>query len=154
SLARQAEPVVESPAVEPPAPEVGDDGGSSVLSWSSAAIEAAVAQLPATRASAPERPEGPGGLVWLGAAVIAGGLAATGLLAAGQAWRILRFRRRLRMAVPAPDDLVAEAERVSGQLGGRVPELLVVPELGSPMLWCLGRPKLLLPAPLVKAIDR
>ena len=85
--------------------------------------------------------------------MIVGWLFVTGLLAAGQAWRILRFRRRLRLAVPAPDDLVEEAERIAGQLGGRVPELLVVPELGTPMLWCLGRPKLLLPAPLVKSLD-
>ena len=41
-------------------------------------------------------------------------LVVTGLLGAGQAWRILRFRRRLRLAVPAPDDLVAEAERIAG----------------------------------------
>src|SRR5262249_34952174 len=38
---------------------------------------------------------------WVGIeqALIAGWLVATGLLAAGQGWRILRFRRRLRMAV-------------------------------------------------------
>ena len=32
------------------------------------------------------------------------------------------------------------------------PELLVVSELGTPMLWCLGRPQLLLPARLVKTL--
>ena len=73
---------------------------------------------------------------------------------AGQAWRIRRFCRRLRLAIPAPDDLVAEAERIAGSIGVRAPELLVVPELGTPMLWCLGRPRLLLPAPLIKTLDR
>ncbi len=81
-------------------------------------------------------------------------MAATGLLAAGQIGRILRFRRRLRLAVTAPDDLVEEAARIAERIGGRVPELLVVPDLGTPLLWCLGRPKLLLPAHLVKTIDR
>ena len=51
-------------------------------------------------------------------------LVVTGLLGAGQAWRILRFRRRLRLAVPAPDDLVAEAERIAAAVrrpGSRAP---------------------------------
>src|SRR4029079_11269614 len=51
-----------------------------------------------------------------------------------------------------PDVLVEEAEEIGRQLEVRVPELLVVPALGTPMLWCLGRPKLLLPAPLVKTL--
>jgi beta-lactamase regulating signal transducer with metallopeptidase domain len=85
--------------------------------------------------------------------VIVAWMLVTGLLAAGQAWCILRFRRRLRLAVPAPDDLVAEAHHIAAQFGARAPEILVVPELGTPMLWCLGRPRLLLPAPLVKTLD-
>ena len=76
-----------------------------------------------------------------------GWLFLTVLLGVGQAWRIIRFRGRLRAAVPAPEDLVEEAERIGRCLGVRVPELLVVPDLGTPLLWCLGRPKLLLPAP-------
>ena len=55
--------------------------------------------------------------------------------------------------MPAPDDLVEEAERIGRCLGVRAPELLVVPDLGTPLLWCLGRPKLLLPAQLVKTLD-
>ena len=82
-----------------------------------------------------------------------GWLFLTVLLGVGQASRIIRFRGRLRAAVPAPDDLVEEAERIGRCLGVRVPELLVVPDLGTPLLWCLGRPKLLLPAQLVKTLD-
>ena len=38
-------------------------------------------------------------------------------------------------------------------MAGRArPELLVVPDLGTPMLWCLGRPQLLLPGRLVKTL--
>ena len=71
-----------------------------------------------------------------------------------QADRVNRFRRRLREAVPAPDDLIDEATRLGERLGVRVPELLVVPDLGTPLLWCLGRPRLLLPARLVKTLPR
>ncbi len=74
------------------------------------------------------------------------------ILGIGQACRIIRFRRLLRGAVPAPDDLVEEAEQIGWRLGVPVPELLVVPDLGTPLLWCLGRPQLLLPGRLVKTL--
>ena len=70
-----------------------------------------------------------------------------------QASRIVAFGRRLRDAVPAPTWLVEEAQQLGEQLEVRVPELLVVPGLGTPMLWCLGRPKLLLPGHLIKSIE-
>jgi hypothetical protein len=54
--------------------------------------------------------------------------------------------------VPAPDNLVEETERIARWLGVRMPELLVVPDLATPMLWCLGRPQLLLPGKLVRAL--
>jgi BlaR1 peptidase M56 len=47
---------------------------------------------------------------------------------------------------------VNELEWISEQLGTRAPEVLVLPDLGTPMLWCLGRPRLLLPARLVKSL--
>jgi beta-lactamase regulating signal transducer with metallopeptidase domain len=74
-------------------------------------------------------------------------------LAAGQLVRIVQFRRQLRDAVPAPAWLVGEAEWAGRQLGVRVPEALVVPGIGTPLLWCLGRPKLLLPAGLIETLD-
>ena len=74
------------------------------------------------------------------------------MLGIGQAMRIIRFRRLLRGAVPAPDDLIEEAEQIGWRLGVPVPELLVVPDLGTPLLWCLGRPQLLLPGRLVKTL--
>jgi beta-lactamase regulating signal transducer with metallopeptidase domain len=88
--------------------------------------------------------------------LVSGWLVISVILGIGQASRIIRFSRRLRGAVPAPDDLVEEAERIGRRLGVSVPELLVVPDLGTPLLWCLGRPQLLLPARLVKtlAFDR
>ncbi len=70
-----------------------------------------------------------------------------------QGTRIVAFRKRLLDAVPAPSWLVAEAEQLAERLQVRVPELLVIAGLGTPMLWCLGRPKLLLPAHLLKSIE-
>jgi len=81
--------------------------------------------------------------VWLAMSVV---------LAIGQSIRIIRFQRRLHEAVPAPDGLVDEAERIGRWLGVPVPELLVVSDLGTPLLWCLGRPQLLLPGRLVKTL--
>ena len=82
-----------------------------------------------------------------------GWLFLTVLLAVGQAFRVSQFRGRLRAAVPAPEFLVDEAERIGRCLGVRVPELLIVPDLHTPLVWCLNRPKLLLPAILVKTLD-
>jgi len=75
------------------------------------------------------------------------------IVGAAQAIRIIRFRRQLNGAVPAPDNLIEETEAISQRLGLRAPELLVVPNLVTPMLWCLGRPKLLLPGRLVKSVS-
>jgi bla regulator protein blaR1 len=71
---------------------------------------------------------------------------------AAQTIRIIRFRRLLEGALPAPDDLIEEAQRISLRLGVRRPELLVVPNLVTPMLWCLGRSKLLLPERLLESL--
>jgi beta-lactamase regulating signal transducer with metallopeptidase domain len=73
-------------------------------------------------------------------------------IAIGQALRIVRFRRRLRGAALAPDFLADEALRIGLWLGVDVPDLYVVDDLGTPLLWCLGRPKLLLPTRLVKTL--
>lgn len=59
--------------------------------------------------------------------------------------RIARFRRTLSKAVPAPGWLVDEVASVAGRLGVRPPRVLIVPQCGSPLLWCLGTPRLILP---------
>ncbi len=75
------------------------------------------------------------------------------IVGAAQAIRIIRFRSLFKGAMPPHDDLIQETERISRRLGLRAPELLVVPNLVTPMLWCLGRPKLLLPGRLVKSFS-
>ena len=52
----------------------------------------------------------------------------------------------------APDVLVDEAYRIGHWLGVAVPDLHVIDDLGTPLIWCLGRPKLLLPTRLVKTL--
>jgi bla regulator protein BlaR1 len=77
---------------------------------------------------------------------------ASAALALWHLGRVACFRRRLGWALSAPDWLVEQALCVAQRLGVRAPEILVVPGLTTPMLWFLGRPKLLVPAGLVKTL--
>jgi len=107
------------------------------------------AMAPASVASGPTFwPSSEAFLRWIMAAWVA----VSGVLALGQAIRIIKFRRRLRGALPAPDHLIDEAIRIGQWLDVSVPDLRVVEDLGTPLLWCLGRPQLLLPARLVKTL--
>jgi beta-lactamase regulating signal transducer with metallopeptidase domain len=80
------------------------------------------------------------------------GISAT--IAMWQIARIVRFQRRLAWVIPAPEWLVQEVRDVSVQLGVRAPEILVLPDVAPPMLWFLGRTKLLVPGRLVTNVDR
>jgi beta-lactamase regulating signal transducer with metallopeptidase domain len=86
---------------------------------------------------------------WLIAVWFAGGVA-VGLL---HMIRVLRFQRRLSYAVPAPNWLVDETVSMAMRLGVGVPEVLGVADLGSPMIWCFGSPKLLIPSRLLKSLS-
>jgi beta-lactamase regulating signal transducer with metallopeptidase domain len=79
------------------------------------------------------------------------GISAT--IAVWQIGRIVRFQRSLSWVIPAPEWLVQEVRNLSVQLGVRAPEILVLPDLAPPMLWFLGRAKLLLPGRLVSNAD-
>jgi beta-lactamase regulating signal transducer with metallopeptidase domain len=70
-----------------------------------------------------------------------------------QARGISRFRRLLLDATPAPAWLSEEAELIGRHLSVRVPPILVVPRLGTPVLWCLGRPVLLVPDKLLQTLE-
>jgi beta-lactamase regulating signal transducer with metallopeptidase domain len=132
-----------------------DDTPSPVLLASSEAIadepERQVTQTPASPRTWTLRSSLPASdvlarwtvLTWLAVSVVLG---------VGQAIRIIQFRRRLRQAMPAPDNLVEEAGHIGRCLDVSVPTMLVVPDLGTPLLWCLGQPLLLLPEALVKTL--
>ncbi len=69
--------------------------------------------------------------------------------------RIARFGRVLRHAHPAPPELVERARRLAGQLGlRRLPSLWLVPGPIAPLVWALGRPRLVLPAQLFERITQ
>ncbi len=107
--------------------------------------------LPRAESASVEEP--PSESTWWPRGLVFAWLTLSLLVGLGQLSRIIRFHRRLRSAVPAPNDLVEEAQRIGQRLGVRTPEVLVVSDLGTPLLWCLGRPRLLLPAALVKSLD-
>jgi beta-lactamase regulating signal transducer with metallopeptidase domain len=91
-------------------------------------------------------------ILWQGLFGLWLGISAT--IALWQIRRIVRFHRRLSWVIPAPEWLVQEVRDLSGQLGVRAPEILVLPDLAPPMLWFLGRAKLIVPGRLVSNADR
>jgi len=81
-------------------------------------------------------------------------VAGTALLVLVAALRVLRFRRRLSQALPAPGSVMRVVETACQQIGlRRVPETLMVDGRLSPMIWCGPRPRLILPAPLWSQLD-
>jgi len=86
---------------------------------------------------------------WIALAWVCGTVA----LGVQQGRRVCRFRRLLIDATPAPGWLVEEATQLGRRLAVRVPSILVVPGLGTPVLWCLSRPVLLVPAKLLGTLE-
>ena len=81
------------------------------------------------------------------------GLVATLVILMCQGSRLVRFQFRLARSWPAPSWVLDEVRELSAAFRVRPPEALVMPGIGSPLLWCLGRPKLLLPPSLLKDLD-
>jgi len=86
---------------------------------------------------------------WVAMAWLCGSI----VIAIEQGRRVCRFRRLLIEATPAPGWLVEEAGQIGLRLGVRVPSILIVPGLGTPVLWCLGRPILLVPTKLLETLE-
>lgn len=81
-------------------------------------------------------------------------VAGTALLILVTTLRVLRFRRRLSQALPAPGSVMRVVESACQQIGlRRVPETLMIDGRFSPMIWCGPRPRLILPAPLWSQLD-
>ena len=94
------------------------------------------------------RPDFPSPVAWLVSAWLVGSV----LFGADQVRRIVRFRRRLRGARPAPAWLVDEAEAIGRRMSVALPPIRVVDGLDAPLLWCLGRPVLFVPAGLLESL--
>jgi bla regulator protein blaR1 len=73
------------------------------------------------------------------------------LLAAGRVWR---FHLLLRHAQRAPEDLEARVRRLANRLElPRCPDVWLLPGALAPMIWAVGRARLLLPAGLLPRLD-
>ena len=85
-------------------------------------------------------------LLWLGGAAVCGLIAVT---------RIVRFERRLRDTLPAPERLERLTREIAGKIGvRRVPDVRYVERADVPMLWCAGcRPTIVLPMRLFRQLD-
>ena len=66
--------------------------------------------------------------------------------------RILRFHRLTKDAEPAPEWLIEEASKIAAYVGVCLPPIHVSARLTTPLLWCFGRPVLLLPVKLVDSL--
>jgi hypothetical protein len=63
--------------------------------------------------------------------------------------RVERFRRRVAAGAAAPAWLGDEVRELAARLGVRPPSVRVLADLASPVVWGLGRPRLLWPAALL-----
>jgi len=73
---------------------------------------------------------------------------------AGTAVAVRRFNRLLRFAQPAPAALQQEVRYLADRLGlANAPRLWLIPGAVSPMLWAVGRARLLFPAELLGRLD-
>ena len=82
----------------------------------------------------------------LGGSLIALLAMLSGYLFAGRIARFHRAVKRAPLAVDCDPALQAAVQRVADRLGVRPPEVRVVPGIGSPAVWCLGRARMLWPA--------
>jgi beta-lactamase regulating signal transducer with metallopeptidase domain len=108
-----------------------------------------VAPLPPASRAEPEPALGIPSMPWPATLVLVW-LAGSALWLGITVRRVCRFRRSLRCAVSAPDDLRAEVRSVARLLGlSRCPAVWLVPGRVSPLVWTLGgRPSLFLPTAL------
>jgi beta-lactamase regulating signal transducer with metallopeptidase domain len=103
----------------------------------------------------PELVEGARGGGWKDrASLLAAAWLACGLFLAGRELvRARRLGRLLACARPASAELAAAVRELAGGLGVRPPRVLVLPALGSPMVWAWGPARLLWPAGLEEGLS-
>lgn len=146
--ARPAAPVLPLETTEPPRPQVGSASshppggrgpsslppGGGGFGWGVWALRSCPGPL--WRAAVIFWPVG--SLLWL---------AWTGL-------QVRRFHRLQRRALPAHPALQARAQRLARRMGlARCPDVRTLPGAISPMLWAVGRARLLLPEGLLGRLD-
>ena len=80
-------------------------------------------------------------------------LAGAALLGMWRAVHLLRFARRVARSQTAPAWLVAEVRELAERLGVRPPSVWVLSGLVSPVVWGLGRPRILWPTALLESLS-
>ena len=93
---------------------------------------------------APAASVGHAALPWIVMFWVAGSLC----LVAIEGVRLARLARQVKAATPADPAIVKRVADLSAQLGLRPLPVLTVHSCASPVVWCLGRPRLLWPAAL------
>ncbi len=131
--------------------EVGNPSYDADRGNPKSAIRNLQSEIPARlpRPAAPPRQPFPWpmllGFAWAGGSAICLGIIAL---------RIVRFHGQIRFARPAGAALVARARQLAQQLGlRRCPPIFLIDSAVSPMLWPVGRARLLLPAQLWQGLS-
>jgi len=134
---------------------VSDDEAPAIFESEEAVEEATIPEVVEPPAPEPEPDPEPVRGLSIGHATrgLAGLWLLGSLVVAGvQLRRIIRFHLRARNGVAAPDWLVEETWAIADLMSVRAPSVRVVGGLPTPMVWCLGRPVLLVPEELVKTL--
>jgi beta-lactamase regulating signal transducer with metallopeptidase domain len=67
--------------------------------------------------------------------------------------KVVRFQRSLSKTSQAPAWLVEETRAIGERVGVRPPPVVMTSKVCTPLLWCLGRPRLIVPEALVKRLE-
>ena len=105
------------------------------------AVAIAAATEPAAPAPAAQAGTNVNILPWLFAIWIAGSVGLLGI----EALRLVRISRKVRAAPPVDPAISTRVAELAQRLGLRPVPVLSVSGITSPMIWCLGRPRLLWP---------
>jgi beta-lactamase regulating signal transducer with metallopeptidase domain len=87
-------------------------------------------------------------LAWLAPLALAIWLTGAAVMVGVQLVRLVRLRRLVARGRPASPVLAEQVGKMAAKLRVRRPRVLIVPDIGSPGVWGVGRPRLLWPAPL------
>jgi beta-lactamase regulating signal transducer with metallopeptidase domain len=142
----------ESPRAPPAELPVADPPDEAVTVWlppESFVVEPASPPEPPAVELAPLAPVTPRSRAALAPLAVDVWAIGAALMAVVQLARIVRFRRQVSQGKPAPEALTAAVADVAVRLGVRPPPVVVVPFLASPVVWGLGRARLLWPTALL-----
>jgi beta-lactamase regulating signal transducer with metallopeptidase domain len=155
-------PAPQPTATEPTPPAIADGGQESVQPLprqqratpvESRPAASSVTPAPRLEPSAPPAPAPEWRPDLLDPLVLPLWILGTAAVSLVQGTRIIRGQQRALRGRPAPPWIEERVADWASRIGVRSPRALVVPGTGSPCLWCLGRPQLLIPAALLDKLQ-